>query len=151
MREIKFRGKSVVENKWVYGYYVSNDCGNHFIKEVKSPEGMICYREIEVDPDTVCEFTGLYDKNGKEIYEGDIIKTQPFVDHPYTRNHKSKQFLATVYYDARTLSNTNQGYEACWDAKIKEDVGNYRHWDWGIFYNCEVVGNIYDNPELVGE
>ena len=64
-REIKFRGKRIDNKKWVYGFLADED----YINDIDS----IDLSSIEVDIDTVCEFTGLLDKNGKEIYEGDII------------------------------------------------------------------------------
>lgn len=73
MREIKFRGKRLDNGEWVYGYYWSNDLGNHFIKVTKDENGF-CLYDVEVDPATVGQYTGLKEKGGKKIYEGDIIK-----------------------------------------------------------------------------
>lgn len=66
MREIKFRGKRVYNGEWVYGYYVCDLLGHHIIES-----NGFCYNII---PETVGQFTGLTDKNGTEIFEGDILK-----------------------------------------------------------------------------
>lgn len=70
MRTIKFKGKRLDNGEWVEGYYRGNNEGKVFISRIKRPP-----LYFAVDPETVCQFTGFLDKNGKEIYEGDMLRS----------------------------------------------------------------------------
>lgn len=153
--EVLFRGKSVETNEWVYGSYILEKYGN-------TP--YICYfeygtfvniKQVEVIPETVGEFTGMTDKNGIKIFEGDIVKTQPFYDRPYSVTRKGKQFLGVVNLHIHKFKGNEifpeQKYNSFWQVDIIEDTKKYNHYSWSRFWNCEVVGNKFDNPELIKE
>ena len=126
MREILFRGKRVDNGEWVEGYYspvnipITGNMG-HFIN-------VGGYRAVEIDPETVSQFTGLCDKNGVKIFEGDIIE--------YTDG--CNDWLGAVKYasdDAQFVVRFIGGDVESFDNLYSGD--------------CEVIGNIYDNPELL--
>lgn len=129
MREILFRGKSLYDNKWVEGFYVhankayGEDIDRHFIIEHGEFE-YDNYDAWEVYPETVGQYTGLCDKNGK-IFEGDIF------EWGYAG---VKEFRYAIVYDAELASFVGE-----------------RHFGFvslnGV--DIEVIGNVYDNPELL--
>lgn len=124
-REIKFRGKQIDNGEWVYGFLADED----YINDIDS----IDLSSIEVDIDTVGQFTGLFDKNGKEIYEGDILHTITFGFNP-------EEYTAIILYRncSFQLSNgRNLFYFGQSDLTKMDDT--------------IVIGNIYDNPELIKE
>ncbi len=129
MREIRFRGKRIDNGEWLYGYYWSNDLGNHFIKVTKDENGF-CLYDVEVDPATVGQYTGLKDKNGQEIYEGDICQV---VDNPL------------VPPDAYAIVWNDEFASWMWKDNNSED-----YFYLVIANTSEVIGNIHDNPEMLG-
>ena len=145
MREILFRGKRKDNGEWVYGNYaVTNNNGKrHFIFQNKA-------FEFEIESETVGQYTGLTDKNGKKIFEGDIVKTQPFSDKPYSSKAKYKKHIGVVKYRIRHFKNHfyEQDYEAKWIVTII-DYGKFTCYNWNEFFECEIIGNIHDNTELI--
>lgn len=127
MRQIKFRGKETSKpHRWVTGhYYEENGASFIWVK------GKMKNWPIEVDAETVGQFTGLLDKNGKEIYESDIILLG-----------KNKTYTAQIVYRNDSLRIYSVGGYFIGDLDYIRQCG--------IDY-CEVIGNIHDNPEMVDE
>ena len=126
MRTIKFRGKKPTNGVWVYGSLVySNEIQTAIY--FQTGRGLVKSMEwVYVNPETVGQFTGLYDKNEKEIYEGDILKVQGLGEKIEVR------FVRGVF---AFLWNGDLDDEAPINAPTQE---------W-----AEVVGNIHDNPKLI--
>ena len=140
MRELLFRGKSVME-KWVEGSYYKQeeyygdktDC--HIIITSKDSLGNDFALDYAVcDPETIGQFTGLTDKNGKKIFEGDILSERPPMNQT--------AYIGYVAYDEES---------AVWRFMIKNDT-KYNGVLLGSYSNSyKVIGNIHDNPEFLKE
>lgn len=115
MREIKFRGKRLDNGEWVYGDLHIRTPFPHIHSEID-------YGKVDIDPHTVGQFTGLHDKNGKEIYEGDIVRYDMGgeCEVSYCIGGGFAGFdLSPAFHNEHQLTDV------------------------------EVIGNIHDNPELL--
>jgi uncharacterized phage protein (TIGR01671 family) len=127
MREILFRGKRRANGKWVYWFYVEDDADQPFIfAESLTPGKGLFY----VDPETVGQYTGTNDINGVKIFEGDIIDL-------------SRGGFQAVFVVA-------WGGSCCGYGLKSKDNEYYCFIDHGLTTKCmRIIGNIYDNPELL--
>ena len=143
MREILFRGKRTKNGEWVYGYYYRDDeNGKTYIITWEPNTGTTWAGSLEIEnfveviPETVGQFTGLTDKNGKRIFEGDILRHHNnFLDSEVVE--KGVVFWDEKYCGWRRTSNG--GFH-------NGIVDAYR-----LSPDCVygVIGNIHDNPELL--
>ena len=136
MREILFRGKRLDNGEWIEGYYSPVNlplAGNmgHFINEGG-------FRAIEVDPETVSEFTGLRDRNGKRIFEGDIINYEDGDPSDYEYHDGTIMNVGEIIFCDGKFCFTNAVSVTMDDLLCENNM-----------LDCEVIGNKWDNPELL--
>ena len=158
MRDILFRGKRTDNGEWVEGYYIhlhnttyclttdndadpSNDI-HQIVFEHMTEWGLPNkHLRADVDPSTVGQYTGLNDKNGKRVFEGDILRIAKKADNLGT------YFFPPIEYPVLVFVK----FDLCaWSWETISDDKYYIHFPeaW-CDYECEVVGNLYDNPELL--
>lgn len=147
MREILFRGKQLYDGEWVYG-----DLSFHVqmgIPYVFPVDGYDSPDFYEVNPSTVGQYTGLKDKNGERIFEGDIVR---FEDTGVEGFEYKEAF---GYINQAVVAFENGRWQ----------LTNFMSYNSGVFYDmehrhddfittleyCEIVGNIHDNPEILEE
>ncbi len=134
-REIIFRGKRIDNGEWVEGFPYITHGGEHQIRYYDS-ESNIENCSHTVIPDTVGRFTGLTDRNGVKIFEGDIIKWKYLCnDHLVYQVVYEK---GTAGFVTRRNFNNRDGID-CYSDSVFDDDGDM----------SEVIGNIHDNPELL--
>ena len=127
-REIKFRGKEINTGEWVYGFYtqgswIDPNTGKETVRHIIHADFL-----YDVVQDTIGQFTGLKDKNGKEIYEGDILEVN-YVDE-------------ASYLEVRFVRGV---FAFLWDGDLNDEFPcNAPTHEWAM-----VVGNIHDNPEMI--
>jgi len=151
MRGIKFRGLS--DGTWVYGSHVQTGSGLHFI----IPQNLIANDIVQwvVNQKTVGQYTGLNDKNGKEIYEGNIVSVNYLGFHKfnavvklgqYIQDGSGGEYLGTKcigFYVEAINKDQNDEYD------IKEVPEYLETSSLLSFDSIKVIGNIYENPELL--
>lgn len=124
IKEIKFRGKKQKDNSWIYGLIIKDTYGHYRIQFDTNQFSQV------VKPETIGQFTGLRDKNGVEIYEGDILIYKKYV---------VKEIILVSWndkYAGFTLHCDNWACIAFFYEYLDVD-------------KVEVIGNIHDNPELL--
>lgn len=131
MRTIKFRGFNRKNNEWLHGFYLQNR-GAHFVCPDEFATNK-SWEDYEVDSDTVGQFTGLHDKDGKEIYEGDVV----------TCHHGGNYRIAYCCGEWQLIASDDT-----WLSLVEYDpnvsISNKLN-------SLEVIGNIHDNLELIGK
>ena len=136
MREILFKAKRIDNGEWIEGHYT--ECrGETFIGiDTSSMFEIFCppvIRWFKVDPKTLCQFTGLYDKNGKRIWENDILMAHLDESYPENATYETVEWGVAGWVTHETNSIDKQYLD-------EFDTEHY-----------EVIGNIFDNKELLQE
>ena len=129
-REILFKAKRIDNGEWVEGYYYKRIRETKFVDAIEKKVGSVHSVEYyDIDINTLCQYTGLTDKNGNKIWENDVVRNE------YARN--GFQTLKIYYSTEKSKYVLMNAY------KMFTDFDK-------LLGQLEVIGNIFDNPELLG-
>lgn len=130
MREILFKGKRTNNNEWIYGNLIHTKKEDLDYYEIITLDGL---QSSTVKTETVRQFTGLTDRNGKKIFEGDIVKTKEFGKRGKNGvNYNNFDIFEVIYSSAAfVVNNSNRMFHMLKGEKY------------------EIIGNRWDNPELL--
>ena len=163
-REIKFRGKTVNSNEWIYGMTISKGMikrkANKFFMEVEEN------RWKGLQDGSLGQYTGLKDKNGKEIYEGDILYVKEFANNTFNLQFSFDEIK--VFALSECKGNLLQEYKCVIsfvDGNMIAKLIDAKLYDCELYistlfgdmrysqpiFEFEIIGNIHDNPELIKE
>ena len=137
-REILFKGKREDNGEWVEGDLIrEQDILGKINTRIYQIKGDGAYQMHEIDPDTVCQYTGLTDMHGNKILENDICAAPD-----------SMRAICKICYGEYDNNSINKhiGFFTAWEKKwsyFRQDLGFWAS-------RIEVIGNIFDNPELMG-
>ena len=141
MREILFKGKRVDNGEWIFGFYFN--VPEHYKSDLSGKSIIISINNglfFEVMSETVGQYTGMKDKNGRKIFEGDIVK----YDIAYGIQYKNDDCCEKLNTFIETVKFENGEFFPI--PKFSECEDYYYSYE---YRNFEVIGNIYDNPELL--
>ena len=141
MREILFKAKRIDNGEWVEGYlfikYYQESPHDRFVIQYKTTcddkKWKPKYMVAEIDDSTICQYTGLTDKNGNKIWENDVVNKVDSNGLGWHRERKCKVSFDKLGY---WLLTTEYG-DGYWIAEFESE-------------QLEVIGNVFDNPELLG-
>lgn len=153
-REILFRAKRVDNGEWVEGYlWIGNNSAyiTPWNLGISYSENHVSAFAHEIDQETICQYTGLHDKNGKEIYEGDIIS---FSHSKYKRSNKDELWggLGETEEYTRNYAVEFVNTYCTYGLRARNESIHFVLKQATInTHDVKVIGNIYDNPELLKE
>lgn len=140
MREILFRGKRTENGEWVEGAYLGDYFGDRSLFIIRSD-----FSNYAVDPITVGQYTGLTDKNGKKIFEGDIVQDIYWPAEKGIVKFEIGTFDSGIYEYVGWVAEKLDGdvdHTPLLELEKDEIVEN-------LYYGYEIIGNIFDNPEFL--
>lgn len=152
MREILFRGKRVNNGEWIEGFYAHSGEKKYILIDNDIAVGYLAMKEV--NPDTIGQYTGLTDKNGKKIFEGDILHFKAYRGGGFVCPIGTDIYYRVLFGHCNPDMNTLSEYVGFWALGKNYDEDDLYEYGNSINYLVDshgayVIGNIHDNPELL--